>query len=111
MIVVAVQSLRSGLLFCKPMDYSLPGSSVRGISQARTLERVVWHVVVVQSPGSSVLSQRYCSTISSSAAPFSSCLQSFPASGSLPMSQLFASSGRRIEVSASASVLPKNIQG
>ena len=47
-------------------------------------------------------------TISSSAIPFSSCLQSFPASGSFPMSQLFASGGQRI--GASASVLPKNIQ-
>ena len=49
-------------------------------------------------------------TISSSVVPFSSCLQSFPASGSFPMSQLFASGGQRIGVSASASVLPMNIQ-
>ena len=42
--------------------------------------------------------------------PFSSCLQSFPASGSFPMSQLFASGGHSIGVSASASVLPMNIQ-
>ena len=41
----------------------------------------------------------------------SSCPQSFPASGSFPMSQLFASDGQSIEASASASVLPKNIQG
>ena len=49
-------------------------------------------------------------TISSFIIPFSSCLQSFPASGSFPMSQLFASSGQRIGVSLSASVLPMNIQ-
>ena len=49
-------------------------------------------------------------TISSSVIPFSSCLQSFPASGSLPMSQFFASGGQSIRVSALASVLPKNIQ-
>jgi len=49
-------------------------------------------------------------TISSSAAPFSFCLQSFPASGSFPMSQLFAWGGPNIEVSASTSVLPMNIQ-
>ena len=49
-------------------------------------------------------------TISSSVVPFSSCLQSFPASGSFPMSQLFPSGGQSIEASASASVLPKNIQ-
>ena len=54
---------------------------------------------------------RWCHpTISSSVVPFSSCLQSFPASGSFPMSQLFASGGQSIGVSASASVLPINIQ-
>ena len=49
-------------------------------------------------------------SISSSVVPFSSCPQSFPASGSFPMSQLFASGGQSIGVSASASVLPMNIQ-
>ena len=50
-------------------------------------------------------------TISPSIVPFSSCLQSFPASGSFPMSQFFTSGGQSIGVSASASVLPKNIEG
>ena len=49
-------------------------------------------------------------TISSSVVPFSSCLLSFPASGSFPMSQLFASGGQNIGVSASTSVLPSNAQ-
>ena len=49
-------------------------------------------------------------TISSSVIPFASRLQSFPASGSFPMSQFFASGGQNIGVSASASVLPMNIQ-
>ena len=49
-------------------------------------------------------------TISSSVVPFS-YLQSFPASGSFPMSQLFSWGGQSIEVSASTSVLPVNIQG
>ena len=49
-------------------------------------------------------------TISSSVVPFSSCLQSFPASGSFQMSQFFASGGQSTGVSASASVLPMNIQ-
>ena len=49
-------------------------------------------------------------TISSSVIPFCSCLQSFPASGSFPTSQLFTSGGQSIGVSASASVLPMNIQ-
>ena len=49
-------------------------------------------------------------TISSSVIPFSSRLQSFPVSGSFPMSQFFTSGGQSIGVSASASVLPMNIQ-
>ena len=49
-------------------------------------------------------------TISSSVVPFSSHLQSFPASGSFPMSQFFTSGGQSIELSASAWVLPMNIQ-
>jgi len=56
------------------------------------------------------LSQWCHPTISSSVIPFSSCPQSFPASGSFPMSQFFASSGQRIGVSASTSVLPMNTQ-
>ena len=50
-------------------------------------------------------------TISSSVNPFASCHQSLPASGSFPMSQLFASGGQRIGASALASVLAMNIQG
>ena len=49
-------------------------------------------------------------TISFSIVPFSSCLQSFPISGSFQMSQLFASGSQSIGVSASTSVLPRNIQ-
>ena len=50
-------------------------------------------------------------TISASVAPFSSCLQSFPASGSFPMSQFFTSGGQNSGASAAASVLPMNTQG
>ena len=57
------------------------------------------------------LSQWYHPTISSSVTPFSSCPQSFPASGTFPMNWLFASSGQSIGASASASVLPMKIQG
>ena len=54
---------------------------------------------------------RWCHpTISSSVIPLSTCLQSFPASGSCPMSQLFISGGQSFGVSALASVLPINIQ-
>ena len=57
------------------------------------------------------LSQWCHPTISSSVLPFSSCLQSFPASGSFLMSWLFASGGQSIGASATATVLPMNIQG
>ena len=50
-------------------------------------------------------------TISSSVFPLSSCLQSFPASGSFPINCFFTSGGQTIGASASASVLPMNIQG
>ena len=66
------------------------------------------------SPGaysnSCPLSWWCCPTISASVVPFSSYLQSFPASGSFPMSQFFASGDQSIGASASASVLPMNIQ-
>ena len=55
-------------------------------------------------------SQWYHLTISSSVIPFSSCPQSFPGSGSFQMSQLFASGGQNIRVSASTSVSPMNTQ-
>ena len=61
-------------------------------------------------PNSCPLSQWGHPTISSSVVPFSSCPQSLPASGSFPMSQLFTSGAQSIGVSASASVLPMNIQ-
>ena len=56
-------------------------------------------------------SSQWCHpTISSSVIPFSSCLQSFPVSGSFPISQLFASGGQSTGALASAPVLPMNIQ-
>ena len=92
---------------------------VRGIV-VQSLSRV-WLFVIPwtaapQTPLSSTTSQRLLqfmsieSAILSSAAPFFFCLQSFPASGSFPMSQLFASGGQSIGASASASVLPMYIQ-
>ena len=61
-------------------------------------------------PNSCPLSRWCHPTISSSVVPFSSCPQSFPASGSFPVNQLFASGGQRIGVSASSPVLPVNTQ-
>ena len=61
-------------------------------------------------PNSCPLSRWCHPTISSSVVPFSFHLQSFPASGSFPMSQFFTSGGRSIGVSTSASLLSMNIQ-
>ena len=80
---------------CDPMDCSTPGFPVHH----QLPELAQTHVHRVGHP-----------TISSSVIPFSSCLQSFPASGSFPVSQFFTSGGQSIGVSASASVLPKNTQ-
>ena len=69
----------------------------------------VHHQLTVQ-PNPCPLSQWYHLTISSSVVPFFSCPQSFPVTGSFQMSQLFASSGQSIGVSASKSVLPMKTQ-
>ena len=79
--------------------------SPRGLRHARPL---------CPSPSFGIFSSScrwYYLTISSSAALFSCCLQSFPTSGSFAMSQLFISGGQRIGALASASVLPMNIPG
>ena len=62
-------------------------------------------------PNSYPLSQWWHPAISSSVIPFSSCPESFPESGSFPVSQLFASGGQSTGVSAITSFLPKNTQG
>ena len=75
-----------------------------------------WSTLGCPSPTPGVYSNSYPSSrwchpaISSCVTPFSSCPQSFPASGSFPMSQLFAWGSQSIGVSASASVLPMNTQ-
>ena len=84
---------------CHPMDCSMPG-----LCPSNGLP----------TPGvysnSCPLSWWCHPTISSSVVPFSSRLQSFPASGSFQMSQFFATGGQSIGVSASTSILPMNIQ-
>ena len=79
---------------CKPMNCSRPGFSVL----QRLPEFVQTHVHWVSD------------AISSPVTPFSSCPQSFPASGIFPVSQLFVSRGQSTGASVSASVLPMNIQ-
>ena len=102
-----------------PMDYSLPGSSVHGIFQARVLQ---WGAIAfsarlpypLPTPGACSNSRPsilwFYPNILSSVIPISFCLQSFPASGSFPMSHFFTSGGQSIVASASASVFPMNIQ-
>ena len=66
---------------------------------------------IVGACSNSCPSSQWCHpTISSSVVPFSSCPQSFPESGSFPMSQFFTLDGQSVGVLASASVLPMNIQ-
>ena len=67
---------------------------------------ISWSLLILMS------TEQWCHpTISSSVIPFSSCPQFFPASGSFAMSQLFISGGQSTGASATASVLPINIQG
>ena len=84
--------VQSCLPLCDPMDCSMPGLPV--------------HHQLPEFTHSCALSGWYHPTILSSDIPFSSCLQSFPASGSFQMSQLFASGSQSIGASASTSVLP-----
>ena len=87
---------QSCLALRDPMDCSTPGFSVHH----QLPELAQTHP-----------SSRWCHPIiSSPVIPFSSCLQSFPASGSFAMSQIFTSGGQSIGASASASVLPMNVQ-
>ena len=81
---------------CDPMYFGTPGFPV--------------HDQLLELAHSCPLSRWCHPTLSSSVIPLSSCLQSSPASGSFPTSQLFASGGQSIGSSASASVLPMNIQ-
>ena len=93
LFAVAFQSCPT---LCNPMNYSTPGFPVLQhlpeLAQTHTIESVM------------------PSNHSSSVTPFSSCPQSFPASGSFPISWLFASGGQSIGASPLASVLPINIQ-
>ena len=81
---------------CEPMNLSTSGLPV--------------HNQLPEFTQTHVLSQWCYPTISSSVIPFSSCSQSFPASGSFPVNQLFTSGGQSVGVLASTSVLPMNTQ-
>ena len=110
-----------------PSTSNLPGWSMIRMLISQSVQ-LLSHVRLLATPwiaarqaSLSITTPRACSnscpspqwchpTISSSVIPFSSHLQFFPASGSFPVSQFFASSSQSIGVSASASVLPVNIQ-
>ena len=109
---------------CKFNDLTFPPAAQRSIQSSSVAQSCptlrphgLQHArLLCPSPTSRVCSNScpsswWCHpTISSSVIPFPSCLQSFPASGSFPMSQSLPSGGQNIGVSASASVLPMNIQ-
>ena len=89
--------LLSYVRLCNAMDCSMPGLPI--------------HHQLLEFTQNLCPLNRWCHpTTSSSIIPFSSCLKSFPASGSFPMSQLFASGSQSIGVAVSASALPMNIQ-
>ena len=96
--VLCFSSVQSWPKLCNPVDCSTPGFPVH-------------HQLPPKVYSNSCPLSWWCHpTISSSVVPFSFCLQSFPPSGSFQMSQLFASGGQSIGVSASASVLPMSVQ-
>ena len=90
-----IQSCRS---LCNPMNYSTPGFPVLHHLPEFAQTHIHWVGEAIQP-------------VSSSVVPFSSCPQSFPASGSFPMNQIFTSGGHYTGASASASVFPMTIQG
>ena len=93
---ISVQSLSHVQLFATPWTTACQASL--SITSSRSLLKLMSIESVMPS------------TISSSVVPFFSCPQSFPASGSFQMSQLFTSGGQSIRVSALLSVLPVNTQ-
>ena len=117
---------QSCLTFCDHLDDSMPGfpvlypmelaqTHVHWVGDTITTMWTAAHQASCPLPNgacsnSCPLSQWYHPTILSSVVPFSSCLQSFPTSESFLISQLFASGGPSIGTSASASLLPMNIQ-
>ena len=91
----------SSVQFSHVWLFATPGTTARQASLSITNS---------QSPPKPMSIESVMPSNLSSIVPFSSCPQSFPASGSFPMSQLFTSGGQRIGVSASTSVLPMNTQ-
>ena len=97
LLLFVVLSLKSCLTPCDPMDCSMPGSSVFHYLLEFAQTYVHWVSDAIQ--------------LSHLLSPPSPSSQSLPASGSFPLSRLFASGGQSTGASASATVLPMNIQG
>ena len=105
-------------MYCHPVYLTYMQSSVQSLSRVQLFvtpwiraRQASLSITNSQSYSDSCPSSQWCHpAISSSVVPFSFCPQSHPASGSFPMSQLFAWGGQSIGVSASASVLPKDTQ-
>ena len=97
MSISSVQSFSHVQLFVTP--WTLACQVSLSITNSRSLRKLM-SIESVSHP-----------TISSSVVPFSSCPQSFPASGSFPRTRLFTSGGQSIGASASASIVPMTIQG
>ena len=89
--------IQSCPILCNPMNHSMPGLPIHHQLPEFTQTHIHWVGDTIQPSHPLVVL-------------FSSCPQSFPATGSSQMSQLFASGGQSIGVSASTSVLPMNIQ-
>ena len=102
------------MLLTSIFSHSVGGCFILLIVSFSIVVQLLSHVQIFSTPWASATScplSWWCHpTILSSVAPFSSCPQSFPASGSFPMNWLFASGSQSIGASVSASVLPMNIQ-
>ena len=107
------QSLPASESFSMSWLLASHGQSIGASASASVLPVSSQELTGVNSLQSKGLSRVFSSTVQKCVCvmPFSSCPQSFPASGSFPMSQFFTSGGQSIGASASASVLPMNIQG
>ena len=101
--LLTLTALSSVHLLSRVQLFATPGTAAHQASLSITNSQSLLKLVSMS---------RWCHpAISSSVVPFSSCLQSFPASGSFPTSRLFASGGQSVGASASASVTPVNTQG
>ena len=107
--MITINNLAHSKIYIREHHFSSVQFSSVALSWLNICNSVDRSTPDLPTPGA--CSSRWCHpTISASVVPFSLCFQSFPASGSFPVSQFFASGGQSIEVAVSASVLPMNSQ-